>query len=195
MAARDHLSQQLASPADVPAPFGTKPVPEGHVLVNHYTSDEAVADIKANGLRMEKAHESFARGGTEFPSIFATAGQPKTSLIRDRPVVEAHIPNEDLDIGRGTPAADLQARSSTVTTNKDVSPDKIVAVHEPWHEHYRNFMDPDRETSVMRGNHDAGWNPERAEDRDILKGLSAAKTALMAKQMLGGTLSGKQFAW
>lgn len=166
----------------IPDPFGTKPVPEGHVRVNHFTSDEAIDNIRQHGLSMEKAHESFARGGTEFPSIFANAGQPSESLLRTRPVIEAHIPVKDLDIGRGNAPADLEKRQSTVTTNKDVPAGNILSVHEPWHQTFRYIQDdPSMESGVMSGMYD---NTDESTD----KAVNVNKMMLAGKVMLGGRL-------
>ena len=133
---------------------------------------------------MDRAHESFSRGGTEFPSIFATAGVPKESLMRERPVVEAHIPVENLDVGRYSTPEELEGRRSTVTTNVDVPAENIIAVHEPWHKTLEYMNDPDMEKNVMSGMY-SGVN------EDVDKALSVVQPALMAKVMIGGTLGGR----
>lgn len=167
----------------IPEPFGTKSVPEGHVRVNHFTSEESVPGIRSGGLSMAKAHESFERGGTEFPSVFATAGAPRESLLRARPVVEAHIPVSDLDIGRGEDPRGLEQRQSVVTTNKDVPAGNIVAIHEPWHQTFRYIQnDPSMERNVMEGMYDT------TGDEDSDKAIQASKVALAAKVMGGGKL-------
>lgn len=150
--------------------------------VNHYTSDEAVPEIQQHGLSMAKAHESYSSGGTEFPSIFATAGQPRESLLRSRPVVEAHIPVNMLDIGRWDSPQQLEAHQSVVTTNHDVPASQIIAVHEPWHQTLRYVQEnPSIEKMVMEGMYDSG-------DEDSDKAIQASKLALASKVMLGGAL-------
>lgn len=169
---------------DIPKKFGSTPIPEGHVRVNHYTDPESVESIRQHGLRMEKAHESFSRGGTEFPSIFATAGTPTESLMRDRPVIEAHVPVESLDIGRYSSPEELESRRSTVTTNTDVAPENIIAIHEPWHRTLDYMKDPDMEKNIIAGMY-SGIN------EDVDKALSIVQPALMAKIMVGGALGGR----
>lgn len=167
----------------VPAPFGTTPIPEDHVRVNHYTSDESVPGIRQHGLSMSKAHESYASGGTEFPSIFATAGQPRESLLRSRPVVEAHIPVNMLDIGRWDSPQQLESHQSVVTTNQDVPASQIISVHEPWHQTLRYIQEnPSMEKDIMGGMF------ENSGDEDADKAIQASKLALASKVMLGGAL-------
>lgn len=179
------LGPQFDFPS-VPEPFGTKPVPEGHVRVSHYTDPESVEGIKKQGLHMEKAHESFARGGTEYPSIFATAGAPSEALLRTKPVVEAHIPVSQLDVGRGRTPEDLESRNSTVTTNEDVPAENIIAIHEPWHQTFNYIKnDPSMEKDIMGGMYDAGNDP------DTEKAIGLAKIGLINKVMLGGKLQGR----
>lgn len=186
------LSRQFDNVLGVPERFGTQPIPEGHVRVNHYTTEDAIPSIREHGLLVSKAQESFARGGTEFPSTFATAGMPAKALVRMRPVVEAHIPVTDLDIGGvgGRPvvatkhldqqARDLENYQSTVTTNVDVPAENIIAVHEPWHETFRYMQDnPQMEQDIMSGFYDdAGGTSES-------RAINATKVALAAKVMLG----------
>jgi hypothetical protein len=165
----------------IPKKFGSSPVPEGHVRVHHYTSPESVENIRRSGLSMQKAHESFSRGGTEFPSIFATAGEPSEDLLRARPVVEAHLPIKDLDIGRFSTPEELEGRKSTVTTNIDVPPENIIAVHEPWHRSLEYMKDSTMEKNIMSGMYSG-------IDEDVDKALTVAVPALAAKVMLGGKL-------
>lgn len=178
------LGPQFDEFAKIPKPFGTEPVPEGSVRVNHFTSDDAIDSIRSGGLSMKKAHESYARGGTEYPSIFATAGPPSDDLLRARPVVEAHIPMKDLDIGgwNNTPE-ELEARRSTVTTNMDVPKENIIAIHEPWHQTYRYLQsEPLTEHRIMSGFYD------NFNDENLQKAVNMAKIPIAAKVMLGGRL-------
>jgi hypothetical protein len=172
----------------IPAEFGSQPIPEGHVRVNHYTSDDSIDSIRQNGLTMQHAHESYARGGTEFPSIFATAGSPSEKLLRARPVVEAHIPTKNLDIGERSDPRRLESNQSVVTTNMDVPPSNIVAIHQPWHQSFRYMQnEPSMESDIVAGNYD------HSHDEDTDRALANTKVALAAKVMLGGKLQGK--AW
>lgn len=198
MAASDHLSKHLFDPygdlRSIPAPFGTTPVPEGHVRVNHYTSPESMEGIRSRGISMDRARESFSRGGTEFPSIFANAGNPSEDLLRRAPVIEAHVPVSNLDTGSmfGRPTVEQQAeharglesRQSTVTTNVDVPKENIVAIHEPWHSTFRYLQnEPRTEARVMSGLYDD-------IDEDHNRAVNATKLALASKVLLGGKLGG-----
>lgn len=188
MAAHDSLGSQFDM-RDIPAPFGTTPIPEGHVRFNHYTrSLDNVPSIRQHGILASKAAESFARGGTESPQTFATAGAPTDDFMRSHVVVEGHVDPHDLDVGNRTDPATLEARRSTITTWKDISPANIVGIHEPWHQTFRYIQDdPSMEAGVMHGDYDSG----HGGDPQTQKALSATKVALAGKVMLGGKLEGK----
>lgn len=167
----------------IPPEFGTQPIPGDSVRVNHYTSDDSVESIRSQGLTMQHAHESYARGGTEYPSIFANAGVPSESLLRSRPVVEAHIPVANLDIGSRTDPRELESRRSTVTTNMDVPPSNIIAIHQPWHQTFRTLQNsPDMESDIVGGMYD------NTGDEDADRAIDSTKVALMSKVLLGGRL-------
>lgn len=171
-----------------PKSFGATPIPEDSVRVNHYTDDNVIDSIREKGLSMQRAHESYARGGTEYPSIFANAGPPSEDLLRERPVVEAHIPLKDLDIGRYSSAEDLEGRRSTVTTNVDLPPESIINIHEPWHQTFRYIQnDSSMERGVMGGDYDSSG------DKNTQKAVDATKITLAAKVMLGGRLEGREY--
>lgn len=172
----------------IPDEFGSAPVPEDSVRVNHYTSGDSVDSIRQQGLTMQHAHESYARGGTEYPSIFATAGPPKEDLLRARPVIEAHIPMANLDIGSHSSPRDLESNRSVVTTNRDVPPENIVAIHQPWHRTFRYVQqDPGMEKNIMAGHYDD------TGDEGTDTAIAATKMVLAGKVMLGGALGGKQW--
>lgn len=188
MAASDALHPVLFDPykdlQSIPEPFGTRPVPEGHVLVNHYTSEEAIPSILREGLKISKAQESYQRGTTEYPHTFATAGHPTKTVESARALVEAHFPMSSLDIGRHSDPRELEQRQGTVTTGEDIAPEKIVAVHQPWHQRFRYLQGhPDMEKNIMAGHYDD-------IDRDTDRAIRATKLALTAKVMLGGQLNG-----
>jgi len=167
----------------IPPAFGTQPIPDDNVRVNHYTSDDSIPSIRSQGLTMQHAHESYARGGTEFPSIFANAGDPSEGLLRSRPVVEAHIPVANLDIGARTDPRQLESRRSTVTTNMDVPPSNIVAVHQPWHQTFRYLQNNrEMESDIVGGMYDD------TGDEGTDRAINSMKVALASKVLLGGRL-------
>ncbi len=178
-------------PSTVPPEFGSQPIPEGMVRFNHYTSSDAISDIRRHGLLRSKAQESYERGGTESPQVFMTAGAPSIDLLRARPVVEGWVdPSRkagQLDIGENWRdedpeefAADIERRRSTITARGDIPASQIVAIHKPWHEHYRYIMDsPDTRWSALSGEFDD-------LDDDYEPAVRAAKVATTAKILLGG---------
>lgn len=196
MSARRNLHPtQFGDISEIPPEFGTQPIPEGHVRFNHYTYDEAVPHIQREGLQLKAAKESYAKGGTEFPATFATAGAPKEELLRSRPVVEFHAHPDTTSLGwpsrtpRTYPAEDIQHWEGrrSVATMGDVPRSAIIAIHQPWHQAFRYLAeDPSREAGIMAGNYDD-------VDEDTDKAVGAMKLALAAKVMLGGKLQGKSW--
>ena len=184
--------------------FGESPIPGGMVRFNHYTSDpESAASIQREGLLRSHAEESYARGGTEAPITFATAGTPKEDLLRTRTVVEGWADpsrkSGQLDIGenwRDTDpsehAAHLEAGHQTITMRGDIPASQIVGVHEPWQRSYRYIAsDPSMERGVMAGDYDT--HGQRSPDPDTQRALDTAKMAMMAKVMLGAGLQGQSY--
>ena len=205
--------QKLGHPADVPPEFGTQPIPEGMVRFNHYTYGEgAGASIRAHGLLRSKGEESYARGGTESPQVFATAGHPR-DLLHTNTIVEGWANPRPLgrtesledrpglmDIGSNYGGWDpkehverLEGNRSTITFHGDVPANQIIAVHEPWHGHYRHMMEvnPNRPDSALEKGIMHGEYDYVNEMPDYKPALEAAKTALAAKVMLGGKLHGQ----
>jgi hypothetical protein len=183
-------------PRDIPLDFGTTPIPEGHVRANHYTSEGAIEGIKRQGLTMSHANESYAKGTTEYPSIFANAGPPSRDLLQSRPVAELHVDTKQLDIGGFRTPQDLESRRSTITTNQDVPASNIIAVHEPWHQHARYLQEdaggrtgtngkqyPSVRSEVAKGEHDNLYS-----EPDYAKALDSTKIVNAATVMLGGKL-------
>lgn len=215
MAASDHLSHMqsgkfVGDPRDIPAEFGTQPIPEGMVRINHYTTVGAVEDIKQQGLLRSKGEEAFARGGTESPQVFATAGHPGSLLHTGAPIVEAYAdPSRggQLDVGehygQGGSLQEhikhMEANRSTVTFRGDLPPNQILGVHEPWHARARyiaheglgresNPADPyatgSLRAQVARGEHD----DLHEVDPDYGPAVKAVKVMNAATVMLGGKL-------
>jgi hypothetical protein len=203
MPAQEHLGDQFkdfASPADVPPEFGTTSIPAGMMRFHHYTgTPETARSIKQSGLLRSHSEASFARGGTESPDVFATAGSPNDNFKRSHVFVEGYAnPSRgaDLDIGENWRDADLaehianvEGRRNTITARGDIPAGQILHVHEPWHETFRSLSERpgphSQEKSIMAGDYDRGYDPETN------KAISATKIALAAKVMLGGQLQGR----
>jgi len=182
----------------VPPEFGSTPIPSGMVRFNHYTrSPESAKAILSEGILRKHSEEAFARGGTESPQVFMSAGRPEKSLMNTRTVIEGWAdPKTQLDVGsnwRGTDpeehAADVEGRRGTITAHGDIPASQIIGAHEPWHDKVRYLARPenvDMEKNIMGGNYDD-------IEPDLDKALRVAKTALAAKVMTGGKLEGKQW--
>jgi hypothetical protein len=168
-----------AASAGVPEPPGAAPVPPGHVRLYHY-SDADADTLRTEGLRIDRAKGE--RYG-EPNRIWASARLPEAAL-QGRPVVEFAVPYDDprWDIGRIDAWRDpeehvqgLHDRGSHVTFTGDIRPEEFVAVHEPWHSHYRYMRDNRLDPA------DYGWL-EDARDRfpDEWRGMDAWRRELMA---------------
>jgi hypothetical protein len=188
-------------PPNIPPEFGTTPIPEGTVRFNHFTwGAERAQSIREQGILRSHSEEAYARGGTESPQVFATAGHPGEMPNRgERHFIEGYARPEQLDIGApyaashlseeqlGEHMRGLEQRKSVITFHGDVPKEQILAVHEPWHQtyHYLN-RDPSMEANVMAGEYD-DIEPELDE------AMKPIKVGLAAKVMLGGKLEGE--AW
>jgi hypothetical protein len=144
-------SRRAATPSPlVPPEPGTTPIPDGHVRLYHYT--QAPGDVIANeGLRLDKA-----KGETygEPNGVWASAQQPDPYQHR---FVEFSVPfyDKSMVIGGPTPGVkdspeDFMARGSNVAFNRDITPQEFIAIHEPWHSHYR----------YLQENYPADQNPD-----------------------------------
>lgn len=153
MPAHDKLNPELFA-AHLPPTGGAAPIPEGTLRFSHWTwGKENAESIRSQGLLHSKAQESYARGGTESPQTFATAGPTGEqelsagSMGSDKHFIEGYARPEQLDIGAPWRGEDvqkhfehLQARRSTITFHGDVPPEQITAVHEPWHSTARYLL-------------------------------------------------------
>lgn len=177
---KQQFEQHLIGFEKIPPRFGSQPVPANSVRVSHHTSFENIENIKKQGLLVSKSKESYKQKGTESPSIFMNAGSPSEEALRSRPIVEAHVPISQLDVGSRQSAFDLETNQSTVTTNVDVPSKNILAIHEPWHQTFHDIMsDPETQKRVMRGWYDNA-------DEDTSRAVKHSKIVIAATTMLGG---------
>ena len=173
---------------EIPPPMGETPIPEGMVRFHHYTSEAGAEGIRQHGLLQRYAEESFARGGTEAPINFATAGVAKDERLRQAVHVEGWADptarTGNLDIGehwRGGPSAEhaerMEKSLNTITFRGDLPAEQIVAVHHPWHSHYRYMMNDERlKQEVVEGQHDNLADPTHAfYDANYAKAIAAVK--------------------
>lgn len=124
----------------VPPEPGTIPIPHNHLRLYHYTNTNPEI-IKKEGLRL-----SHARGNTygEPNAIWCSLQEPKNYKI----FVEFSVAIDDKRfIQFAGPAPDphkspkdYEGRGSDFTLFGDVLPNEFLAVHEPWHHHYRYLI-------------------------------------------------------
>jgi GNAT superfamily N-acetyltransferase len=149
-AEEDVDASEIAREAPISTEPGTVPIPEGHVRLFHITPLRNAEAIKRDGITVSAARgESYGEPNQVWASSGLRSSQARRVLDHDImdsdfAVVEFHVSPDRLDVGSkvgsGTDAewaASLEARQSDVTVRGDVSPDDIVAVHEPWETAYR----------------------------------------------------------
>lgn len=123
----------------VPPPMGSTPIPAGHIRLYHYTKGDP-AVIRKEGLKL-----SSARGHVygEPDLVWAANRQPDP---QSKVIVEFHTDAFDKEIGLDSPrkGQDLEAWQNDgglrhVGFTRDIKPEEIIAVHEPWQDSYRKM--------------------------------------------------------
>jgi hypothetical protein len=204
-------------PRSIPPEFGSQPVPAGHVRFHHYTSSpESARSIKQSGLLRSYGEESFARGGTESPEVFATAGHPSEDFKRQNVFVEgyanANTFRQGGQLGIGSYGGErggieehvkrMEKGRSTITALGDIPSHQILAAHEPWHEHARYMaregvgsrVDPKNpyatgsiRSQVARGEHESLLHDQQFS-KTYGPAIKSVKITNAATVMLGGKL-------
>ena len=139
---------------EVPKEPGTVPIPSNHLRLYHYTNaDPAV--VRREGLKL-----SHAKGNTygEPNAIWASLKNPGNH----KNYVEFSMAIDDPRFNRWLGAApDVNAgvdfykdRGSDFTIGADIKPSEFIAVHEPWHYHYRYMVEENMMEAVLRGEYD-----------------------------------------
>jgi hypothetical protein len=134
---------------NIPEGIGVIPIPSNHIRLYHYTRGNP-EDIRQQGLKL-----SYARGETYGePNMVWASSQPPDPSIKN--IVEFHVPIDDQmtlekpSIGQ-TPEEWMKGNHH-VGFYRDIRPDEILAVHEPWHEKYRHIAkDPSLIKKVLAG--------------------------------------------
>ncbi len=132
---------------------GTIPIPPGHVRLYHYFPGNQIENIRQNGIDI-----TYARGETygEPNSVWASAQKPSKSHT----FVEFSVSKDDPSwlINKPTTERDVQAiqdYGSDVAFGRTIKPEEFIAIHEPWHGHYRYIMnDPQLLEEVRQGKFD-----------------------------------------
>lgn len=145
-----HLAHSMIATDTIPAEPGTTPVPAGHVRLYHYFPYDKVDDIKTNGINIDQARgETYGEPNTvwasgKMPSKTHTFVEFSVSKDDDQWLINKPKTDEDARI--------IQDRGWDVTFNRTIGPEKFIAVHEPWHGHYRYIMnDPELFEEVKQG--------------------------------------------
>jgi hypothetical protein len=151
-----HLNESLVDKKiiTVPDEAGTKPIPSNHLRLYHYTHADP-EEIKRDGLKLSKA-----KGDTYGEPNFVWASLKKPN--ESKTYVEFSVPIDDPrfsmwgskpDAYRG--ADFYKGRSNDFTFQGDIKPEEFIAIHEPWHFHYR-YMTQDAESieTTLKGEHD-----------------------------------------
>ena len=139
--------------SDVPLSPGTVSIPDDHIRLFHYFPSEEIENIRNNGVDISKAKgESYGE-----PSVVWASGiQPSSS----KTFVEFSVPRNDPRILLGKPSEredikDIRERKWDMTFGDTIFPSEFIAVHEPWHKHYRYIKkDPELIKEVYSGDFD-----------------------------------------
>ncbi len=182
----------------VPNKPGESPIPEGHVRAFHYTkSDEET--LRKQGLLLSKA-----RGHTygEPDLVWGSTLPPE----RHHTIVEFHVPVSDLSrmVEKPDKGADLtewQKGNHHIGIERDLKPEEILAIHQPWHERYHYAKNNESVfKAIIAGEHDdllqdpeygpaiAQIKKEAAQPPMAIPKLEPATTPFVGSFAKGGTV-------
>lgn len=167
----EEVQQAAAAGPDipgVPARPGTTPLPPGYLRVYHYSPADADT-LRAEGLRMDLAKGN--RYG-EPNAIWGSASYPKAAEEQQN-IVEFMVKYDDprWDIGAYSPGVKygeageqtpeawarwMEDKGQHVTFKDNIAPDEIIAVHEPWHEHLRYYIENNVDPETIKWLDDSG---------------------------------------
>lgn len=134
-------SEEVVRP-EIPVP-GTAPIPEGHIRLFHFTSPKRLESIRTQGLTnpSENTHGHSADIGlNSAPNstwVYSDLNlkEPPGWTI-GRPYLEFSAPPDDMGPHNAVSKEGTAAR--TLKPGVDIPPERIIAVHEPWHEMVRH---------------------------------------------------------
>ena len=149
---------------------GTAPIPPGHVRLYHYFPNDQIESVRQQGIDL-----GCAKGETygEPNCVWASGEQPSErhtfvefSASKDDPGWQIGKPNTDED------AQVIQDQGWNVTFGRTIRPEEFVAIHEPWHSHYRYIMnDPQLLQEVKQGKFD-----HLLDDEEYASAINLIKT-------------------
>lgn len=168
---------------NIPPEPGETPIPEGHVRLFHSTNADPES-LREQGLLLNKA-----RGGEygENNVIWAQAGKPLGDVDNTVATVEFSMDVNDPALSTGGiprfkkefDPHDLEQKREHVTISRDISPDEIVAVHEPWHSNYRYLETMQPDTLELALEDDWSGVPDVQKAVDVYKRQHEASVGLM----------------
>ena len=129
-----HAEKTAQTKTEVPNGTGVLPLPPGHIRLYHYTNADPEV-IRKEGLKL-----SMAKGNTYGePNMVWASSVPMTE---SKNVVEFSTQSDDPSMVLEKPRKeqtpdDWMSGNHHVGFNRDIKPDEILAIHEPWHKVYR----------------------------------------------------------
>ena len=148
---------EWAAQEEVPPEPGTTPIPPDHVRLYHYTKlpqapggadyikHLAAIALKTNGLDIKKA---IGHTYGEPDVVWASVQMPDRGKVFAEFSVSINDPRFVYPWGRGqAPRGDCQFQES-------IHPNEFLAVHEPWHRHYRYLVKNNLIEACKNGEYD-----------------------------------------
>ena len=147
-----HIAQ---SKIEVPPEMGVLPVPDNNIRLFHFTRGN-IEDIRKNGLLISQAQGS--KYGEPDMIWGSTSLNEYKEMASYKNIIEFSVPVQDIGFPKQYGQEDidkLNSGSHHVGIFRDIRPNEILAIHEPWHSHYR-YMEKDKELlkEVINGEHD-----------------------------------------
>jgi hypothetical protein len=125
----------------IPPEFGESSIPNNNVRLMHYTRGN-IEEIKNNGLLISKAQ---GHNYGEPDMIWgSTSINDYKEMSSYKNIIEFSVPVTDILFPRSYKIEDadrLNNGNYHVGIFRDVRPEEILAIHEPWHNHYRYIME------------------------------------------------------
>jgi hypothetical protein len=147
------LVKENVGKIEVPQEPGTVPIPPNHLRLYHYTYTDPTI-LKKEGLKLSRA-KGTTYGEPNF--VWASLQQPSDTKI----YVEFSMPIDDPRFSRMGAKPDptwgvefYKGKGNDFTILGDVSPSEFIAVHEPWHHHYRYMIENGLVDGVLKGEYD-----------------------------------------
>lgn len=159
---------------EIPVP-GTTPIPEGNIRLFHFTYPGLLENIRREGIT-RKGHEITSDAGLNVAPdstwVYSDMNlkEPPNWTI-GLPYLEFSAPPEDMGPHN---AVTKEGTARTLKPEVDISPDRIVAIHEPWHEmvrhSYNNTVDPEwLKTYIDNSVRNAGGRGTRGNYTDYVQ--------------------------